>query len=199
MSGTKPISAAGVGSPFSRASLAAEDLFLLTRPQRRRSDGRARAGRATSVISPEGAGALVAAGGVLVPARCEHRLGRSTAWSGSLFPVSRLHGGGHLAAGVRDSTAQAGCVAGWRWTCPPLRRRHYITITRVEVLGWSEAKGTALAGGLRLRSAARSGGPVPQRCYVIVMPRRSRARSPSCRSSERPRGWFLLCIRTFKL
>ena len=55
MSGTKPISAAGVGSPFSRASLAAEDLFLLTRPQRRRSDGRARAGRATSVIRPEGA------------------------------------------------------------------------------------------------------------------------------------------------
>ena len=198
MSGTKPISAAGVGSPFSRASLAAEDLFLLTRPQRRRSDGRARAGRATSVIRPEGAGALVAAGGGFVPARCEHRLGRSTAWSGSLFPVSRLHGGGHLAAGVRDSTAQAGCVAGWRWTCPPLRRRHYITITRCIILRWSVAEGTTPAGGLRLRSAAGSGGAVWCISYLIVMPRRSCDRSPSFRSSEQLRG-SILFIRTFRL
>ena len=52
------------------------------------------------------------------------------------FSGSRLQGGGHLAAGVRDSTAPAGCVAGWRWTCPRFGEAlHHIT--RCIILRWS--------------------------------------------------------------
>jgi hypothetical protein len=40
-------------------------------------------------------------------------------------------------------------------------------LTRGEVSGRSAAQGTALAGGLRLRSAANQGGPVPHRCYAM--------------------------------
>ena len=58
------------------------------------------------------------------PALPEHSM------EGLTFSGSRLQGGGHLAAGVRDPTAPAGCVAGWRWTCPPLRRRRYIRCKR---------------------------------------------------------------------
>ena len=134
MSASKTHSAAGVGSPFSRASLAAEDLFPLTRPQRRRSGGRAGAGRARSVIRPGGAGALVAAGVVIVPARCEEPLHRSM--ERLTFSGSRLQGGGHLAAGVRGPTAPAGYVAGWRWTCPRFGEAlHHIT--RCIILRWS--------------------------------------------------------------
>ncbi len=90
------------------------------------------------MIRPEGAGALVAAGGEVVsrsmraPALPEHSMERLT------FSGSRLHGGGHLAAGVCDSTAPAGCVAGWRWTCPRFGEALH-QITRVEVLGWSDS------------------------------------------------------------
>ena len=112
------------------------------------------AGRARSVIRPGGAGALLAAGGVLVPARCEHRPCRSTAWRGSLFPVAGCRVAATLRRAFVITTAPAGCVAGWRWTCPRFGEA-LCRITRVEVLGRSEAEGTALAGGLRLRSAAR--------------------------------------------
>ena len=159
MSATKTISAAGVGFdsaaprrlhpsgclagslspgfpsppvPHLRASLAAEDLFLPTRPQRRRSGGRARVGRATSVIRPEGAGALVAAGSVPVPARCEHRLGRSTAWSGSLFPVA----GCMVAATLRRAfvtNPRSGMRCGLALDLPPASGEALHHITRVEV------------------------------------------------------------------
>ena len=63
MSGSKTHSAAGVGSPFSRASLARRGLVsadAATATEERRPRW---AGRAKSVIRPGGAGALFAAGG----------------------------------------------------------------------------------------------------------------------------------------
>ena len=46
-------------------------------------------------------------------------------------------------------------------------------------IGRNEVERTALAGGLRLRSAARSGGPVPHRSYADVIASRSRDRPQS--------------------
>ena len=165
MSGTKTHSAAGVGSPFPRASLAAEDLFPLTRPQRRRSGGRAGRGEQEACQTRRGWRVACCRGracfrSMRAPAWPEHSMERLT------FSGSRLHGGGHLAASGRDPTAPAGCVAGWRWTCPRFGEALH-PITRCNILRRSVAGGTAPAGGLRSRSAAGSGGAVWCICYLM--------------------------------
>ena len=186
MSGTKTHSAAGVGSPFPRASLAAEDLFPLTRPQRRRSGGRAGRGEQEACQTRRGWRVACCRGracfrSMRAPAWPEHSMERLT------FSGSRLHGGGHLAASGRDPTAPAGCVAGWRWTCPRFGEALH-PITRCIILRRSVAQGTAPAGGLRIAECGR----IRRRCMVHLLsdvtPRRSRASPPSCRRSERPRG-----------
>ena len=116
-----------------RRGLVSADAATATKERRPRW-----AGRATSVIRPAGAGALVAAGGRLVSRSMRAPALPAHSMEGLTFSGSQLQGGGHLAAGVRDPTAPAGCVAGWRWTCPRFGEAlHHIT--RVEVLGWSDS------------------------------------------------------------
>ena len=106
-----------------RRGLVSADAATATKERRPRW-----AGRATSVIRPAGAGALVAAGGRLVSRSMRAPALPAHSMEGLTFSGSQLQGGGHLAAGVRDPTAPAGCVAGWRWTCPRFGEAlHHIT------------------------------------------------------------------------